>query len=95
MPMSCNVTCPLSCTCCYPQNWLGNQAWARGLKWAHEADFKRAPVTNWTVAGGAAGTQQSAANFTFLRVFAAGHMVPLDQPQAALAMVNDFVSGRI
>jgi len=30
-------------------------------------------------------------NFHFLRVFDAGHMVPMDQPANALAMLTRFV----
>ena len=77
-------------------NWLGNQAWTRALKWPHQAEFKQAAVTPWTVAGHVeAGTVQSAANFTFLRVYDAGHMVPRDQPERALAMVEAFVAGKL
>jgi len=31
-------------------------------------------------------------NFHFLRVFNAGHMVPMDQPEAALAMLDRFIN---
>ena len=75
--------------------WLGNQAWVRGLDWPHHNEFNAAPVTNWTVGGEAAGTRQFAANMTFLRVFDAGHMVPRDQPARSLAMLNAFVAAAI
>ena len=76
-------------------NWLGNHAWVNELPWAHQGEFASAPVTNWTVAGVAAGTRQNAANLTFLRVYDAGHMVPRDQPARSLAMVNAFMAGEI
>merc|ERR1711939_223434 len=41
-------------------NWLGNHAWVNELPWAHQGEFASAPVTNWTVAGEAAGTRQNA-----------------------------------
>jgi len=55
-------------------NWLGNQAWTRALEWAHKDEFNAAPVTLWNVSGTPAGTLQTAANFSFLRVYDAGHM---------------------
>jgi len=79
----------------YICNWLGNQAWVRALSWPHAGDFNTAAVNNWTVGGAAAGTMQSAYNLTFLRVFDAGHMVPRDQPKNALAMVSDFIAGKL
>ena len=79
----------------YICNWLGNHAWVNALPWPHKAEFNAAVPTNWTVAGEAAGTRQHAANFTFLRVYDAGHMVPRDQPARALAMVNAFLAGSL
>ena len=79
----------------YICNWLGNQAWAQAMNWTHQADFVKAPANNWTVAGTAAGTLQTSNGFSFLRVFDAGHMVPRDQPEHALAMLNAFISGQI
>merc|ERR1712013_752696 len=43
--------------------------------------------------GKVVGELQSFANFHFLRVAGAGHMVPLDQPEAALGMLNDLLAG--
>ena len=79
----------------YICNWLGNQAWALALQWNHTADFNAAPVTNWTVAGKAAGELRSSNGFNFLRVFDAGHMVPRDQPANAQAMLNAFLDGTL
>ena len=39
------------------------------------------------------GEFKSAANFTFIRLHAGGHMVPLDQPEASLDMVNRWLAG--
>ena len=76
-------------------NWLGNHAWANALQWPHGAAFNSTQPTEWMVGGSAAGTVQSSHNFTFLRVYDAGHMVPRDQPANALAMVNAFISGKL
>ena len=41
------------------------------------------------------GDLRSAYGFHFLRVFQAGHMVPRDQPENALAMINTFLNGKL
>lgn len=84
-------------------NWLGNRAWTRAMEWPHKTEFNAAPVTEWSAGGKAGvsissqalGTVQSSNGFTFLRVYDAGHMVPRDQPAAALEMVSQFVSGAL
>jgi cathepsin A (carboxypeptidase C) len=81
----------------YICNWLGNQAWTQALPWSHQGEFNTTIATNWTGIAAAApmGTIQSSNGFTFLRVFEAGHMVPRDQPQAALAMLNAWTSNKL
>ena len=76
-------------------NWLGNQAWAQALPWPHQGEFNTTKPVAWNVAGKEAGTLQSSNGFSFLRVYDAGHMVPRDQPQHALAMLNAFISEKI
>lgn len=39
------------------------------------------------------GSVKSAGNFTFMRIHAAGHMVPYDQPAAGLEMLNRWIWG--
>lgn len=81
----------------YICNWLGNQAWVRKLDWAHKADFNAAKVEDWTAVDGKApaGTKQASNGFTFLRVYDAGHMVPMNQPEVPLEMVRQFTSGKM
>jgi len=81
-------------------NWLGNQAWTRAMEWPGKSAFNKAKLVPWTATSlveedAPAGELWSASNFSFLRVYAAGHMVPLDQPKASLAMLNAFTSGKI
>ena len=72
-------------------NWLGNKAWTLALPWAGKTAFNAAKDHPWSVAGTQAGIARTAQNFTFLQMHNAGHMVPADQPQNALAMVNTFL----
>lgn len=74
-------------------NWLGNQAWTLQLDWPGNAGFNAAPVTTWNVSGVPAGEYRHYDTMTFLRVYNAGHMVPSDQPAAALALFNAFITG--
>lgn len=49
------------------------------------------------MAGGAARTAHAASgegSLTFLQVYEAGHMVPMDQPAAALALLNGFLNNK-
>lgn len=74
-------------------NWLGNQAWTLNLEWSGKAAFNAADFRNWTVGSVNAGQVRSYGPFTFLRVFDAGHMVPSDQPAAALTLLNTMLEG--
>jgi len=76
-------------------NWLGNQAWSLALPWKGQSEFNTTMPVAWNVDNKQAGTIRQAkglSNFTFVRVFQAGHMVPMDQPANALAMVNAFIT---
>lgn len=75
----------------YICNWKGNHAWTNQLQWPHKREFNGAVLKDFSVDGKSAGTIQHANGFTFLRVYDAGHMVPRDQPKAALEMVNRFI----
>ncbi|RLN94035.1 hypothetical protein BBJ28_00023629 [Nothophytophthora sp. Chile5] len=77
-------------------NWYGAQAWTTQLKWEHQQAFVDAKEHLFLVASSGdvikAGSVRTFANqFTFLRVFNSGHMVPKDQPAVALEMINRFL----
>jgi len=74
-------------------NWMGNKAWTLALPWPGNKAFNAAADHDWNVDGKKAGTARTAKGLTFLQVNKAGHMVPMDQPQNALSMVNTFLSG--
>jgi len=82
-------------------NWLGNEKWTLKLPWAHTKEFNAAAKVPFVVHGKEVGAMdgkevgelRSVANFHFLRVYQAGHMVPMNQPEAALGMLNKLISG--
>lgn len=87
-------------------NWIGNKAWTTGLTWSGKEDFGAAGDHSWTFtdaqtqtnkAGGMARTghaKENGGSLTFLQVYEAGHMVPMDQPPAALALLNSFLQNK-
>lgn len=65
------------------------------MEWPGQLAYAKAPIEdfNLTVDDTKLGSVKSAANFTFLRIASAGHMVPYDQPVAALEMLNRWLAG--
>jgi cathepsin A (carboxypeptidase C) len=65
-------------------NWRGGEAWTHEVNWSGKSDFNSADYKGWTISGSqVAGDLKEFKNLKFLRVFDAGHMVPMDQPDAA------------
>jgi cathepsin A (carboxypeptidase C) len=81
----------------YICNWLGNQAWAEALEWPGHAKFAAAEMEDLRIEkvggeGRKIGEVKSHGNFTFMRIHAAGHMVPLDQPESSLEFFNRWLA---
>ncbi|EGO03578.1 hypothetical protein SERLA73DRAFT_175099 [Serpula lacrymans var. lacrymans S7.3] len=81
-------------------NYMGNEAWVSQLDTVFLDEFTSSPAENWvTMASGkVAGTVRSAGgagfgagNITFVTVHDAGHMVPYDQPEAALDLITRWI----
>ena len=79
----------------YICNWLGNRAWVDALEWEESESYANATTEDWIrkIDGGKAGTVRSNGKLTFARVYDAGHMVPFDQPESSLDMVNRWIGG--
>ncbi|OIT23151.1 PREDICTED: serine carboxypeptidase-like [Nicotiana attenuata] len=73
-------------------NWLGNSNWVHAVEWSGQNDFVAAPSVSFTVDGEEKGIQKSYGPLTFLKVHDAGHMVPMDQPKAALEMLQRWTT---
>lgn len=58
---------------------MGNKAWTLALEWGGKEGFEAEGDHPWVVNGKEAGLARTHANFTFLQVYEAGHMVPLNQ----------------
>ncbi|SMQ47407.1 unnamed protein product [Zymoseptoria tritici ST99CH_3D7] len=79
----------------YICNWLGNLAWTNALEWPGQKAYAKAPMKDLTLtqSKNKIGSVKSSGNFTFVRIHAAGHMVPYNQPEASLDMVNRWLGG--
>lgn len=79
-------------------NWIGNKKWVTELEWAGKQAFNKAADVPFFVSNDIpSGLVRSVAdpashvNLTFVQVYNAGHMVPMDQPASALFMINKFM----
>jgi len=74
-------------------NWLGNRAWTNALEWPGQDGFVSAKTKTLKVGGEKYGNVKTYGNFTFMQIYEAGHMTPMDQPEASLDFINRWVSG--
>ncbi|KAJ7657895.1 carboxypeptidase C [Mycena polygramma] len=82
-------------------NYMGNERWLEVLDSSFQSEFAAAESIPWITAdsGKLAGAVRSAGgkgftagNVTFVNIFEAGHMVPFDQPEAALDLFSRWIS---
>ncbi|XP_065846356.1 uncharacterized protein [Oscarella lobularis] len=73
-------------------NYFGGSNWVSNMNWRGQTNYNKALVKKWFVNGTEAGEAQSADGLTFLAVNDAGHMVPMDQRQNALDIVNRLLN---
>lgn len=76
----------------YICNWFGGQAISLALKYTHSAQFAAAGYQPLTVDGVEYGEVRQYGNFSFARIYEAGHEVPFYQPVAALQVFNRTIN---
>lgn len=60
-------------------NWKGGQAWINALDWSGQHGFTKQKLESWvTISGTKGGEVQRYKNLSFLRIYDAGHMVPMN-----------------
>jgi carboxypeptidase C (cathepsin A) len=72
----------------YICNWFGGQAVSLAVNYTHSEQFRAAGYEPFTVDGVEYGEVRQYGNFSFLRIYEAGHEVPFYQPVGSLAMFN-------
>lgn len=76
----------------YMCDWIGGKEWTMKVEWSHKAEWQAAADEEWGFDGKVYGRQRSVADFTYLQIYNSGHLVPSDQPEAALRLMSDFMS---
>ncbi|KAK7262258.1 hypothetical protein RJT34_29823 [Clitoria ternatea] len=76
-------------------NWIGNSRWVNGVEWSGRKAFDASTKVDFLVDGVDAGDLNNFGPLSFLKVHGAGHMVPMDQPKAALQMLKSWMGGRL
>nr|GEU53300.1 serine carboxypeptidase-like [Tanacetum cinerariifolium] len=76
-------------------NWVGNSRWVNAMPWSGQNKFVAASNVSFVVDGKEAGIMKNYGPLTFLKVHNAGHMVPMDQPSAALQMLQLWTTGKL
>ncbi|KAI2485110.1 carboxypeptidase S1 [Pyrenophora tritici-repentis] len=85
----------------YICNWFGGEAISLALEYKHSAEFRAAGYQAMMVDGTEYGEVRQYGNFSFARIYEAGHEIPYYQPLAALAYFNrtlnhyDIATGEI
>ncbi|XXQ35476.1 Carboxypeptidase [Plasmodiophora brassicae] len=74
-------------------NYVGGMHLAEQLRWSRSDAYKQKQFSPWVANGVDSGIIKGEGPFTFLVVKDAGHMVPMDQPAAALALITSFTNG--
>lgn len=77
----------------YICNWYGGEALSLATNFSWADKFRNAGYTSFITDGKRYGDTREYGNFSFTRVFDAGHMVPYYQPEAALAPFNRTING--
>ncbi|KAL0567380.1 hypothetical protein V5O48_014608, partial [Marasmius crinis-equi] len=80
-------------------NYIDNERWVSELETRFQSEFAKAKPIPWIEPNGrqagnvrsAGGGGFTAGNVTFVEVFEAGHMVPYDQPSAALDLITRWI----
>ncbi|KAH7412082.1 Alpha/Beta hydrolase protein [Phaeosphaeria sp. MPI-PUGE-AT-0046c] len=72
----------------YICNWFGGQAISLDVNYVHSKEFRAAGYEAMVVDGVERGEVRQYGNFSFARVYEAGHEIPYYQPEASLAYFN-------
>ncbi|KAI9708649.1 MAG: hypothetical protein M1820_003867 [Bogoriella megaspora] len=72
----------------YICNWFGGEAVSLAVQYAHSKEFAAAGYAPFVVGGVEVGEVRQYGNFSFTRIYEAGHEVPFYQPSASLQLFN-------
>eukprot|EP01024_Parvocaulis_polyphysoides_P028506 TRINITY_DN2576_c1_g1_i5.p1 TRINITY_DN2576_c1_g1~~TRINITY_DN2576_c1_g1_i5.p1 ORF type:complete len:486 (-),score=32.92 TRINITY_DN2576_c1_g1_i5:158-1549(-) len=76
-------------------NWLGNRAWVDQLNWTMSDQWEHVQDVKWKLPNGkSAGTVAKVGPLQFTKIFDAGHLVPMDQPESAYHQIYYFTRNK-
>ncbi|KAF5350558.1 hypothetical protein D9756_008576 [Leucocoprinus leucothites] len=73
-------------------NWLGGHASVLAMDWYGKERINNTPFKNMTIDGKAVAAIQNVDNFSFARVYEAGHEVPAFQPEASFEIFRQIIN---
>ena len=76
----------------YICNWFGGEAVSLAANFSGAEEFRAAGYTPMIVDGVEYGVTREYSNFSFTRIYEAGHEVPYYQPLASLALFNRTIN---
>jgi len=76
-------------------NAAGVRSVANALAWTGQTQFLAREEKPWLVEGAIAGSVKTFGLLSFAVVYNAGHMVPMDKPKEALALLNTWLDGTL
>ena len=79
----------------YICNWFGGEAVSLALNYSHSAQFRASGYSPFVVDGTEYGEVRQAGNFSFVRIYEAGHEVPYYQPKASLEMFKRVLANQV
>lgn len=77
----------------YICNWFGGEAVSLAINYTNSDEFRAAGYTPFLVDGTEYGEVREYGNFSFLRIYEAGHEVPYYQPEASLEYFRRMLGG--
>ncbi|KAK8220320.1 Alpha/Beta hydrolase protein [Phyllosticta capitalensis] len=78
----------------YICNWFGGEALSLAVNYTHATQFRSSGYAPFLVNATEYGAVRQYGNFSFVRVYEAGHLVPYYQPLASLELFRRAIEGR-
>ncbi|PVH98230.1 alpha/beta-hydrolase [Periconia macrospinosa] len=79
----------------YVCNWFGGEAVSLAVNYTHAESFRAAGYAPFVLNGTEYGAVRGYGNFSFTRIYEAGHLVPYYQPEASLELFRRAIEHRV